>query len=114
MYLDDVVVAVKNGNGRERLRQVLQVLRDNRVKLNREKGCIRESEVIYLGHGIYSKVLHPTGENLEALKGARAPTNVSELHSFLGLITYYNHFVSNIAALLYRLYALLQKGLKWH
>lgn len=85
-YLDDVFVAEKNGDKSERLRQVLQVLRDSVVKLNKEKRCFRSAEVIYVGHRIDSKGLHPTGKNLEALQHARAPTNVSELRSFLGLI----------------------------
>ena len=45
---------------------------------------------------------------------APRPRDVSELRSYLGLITYYSKFLPNMATLLSPLYELLNKGHKWH
>lgn len=44
---------------------------------------------------------------------APAPTSMSELKAFLGLINYYGKFLSNLATTLAPLYKLLQKNVKW-
>lgn len=44
---------------------------------------------------------------------ASSPTNVSQLRSFLGLLTYYARFVSNLANKLKQLHELLNKTTTW-
>ena len=43
----------------------------------------------YLGHRADAEGLHTTAVKVEALLKAPVPTNVQEIHSFLGLINYY-------------------------
>ena len=38
-----------------------------------------------------------TPSEQQAKAEARAPTNITELRSFLGLVNYYGHFVPNLA-----------------
>ena len=65
------------------------------------------------GHRISEKGLQPTEGKVKAISEAPAPTEVSQLRSFLGLINYYAKFLPNLATTLAPLYQLLQKGKQW-
>ena len=67
----------------------------------------------YLGHRIDNQGLHPIVEKVEAIRDAPAPTNVSELRSYLGLLTYYSKFLPNMSTVLAPVYRLLRKDVKW-
>ena len=67
----------------------------------------------YLGHVIDAQGLHPTQLKTEALKNAPRPKNVSELRSFLGIVTYYSKFLPNLSSKLTPLYTLLCKKTTW-
>ncbi|XP_037503753.1 uncharacterized protein K02A2.6-like [Rhipicephalus sanguineus] len=78
VYLDDIIVAEKAQNT-TLLRQVLERLRANGLTLNKEKCRFREKEVVFLGHRIDARGLHPLQDNLEAVLAAPPPTsNVSD------------------------------------
>ena len=66
--------------------------------------------VSYLGHLIDQFGLH----QVKAVKEAPCPKNVSELKSYLGLLTYYSKFLPNMAEVLVPLYKLLCKDIQWH
>ncbi|XP_040077020.1 uncharacterized protein K02A2.6-like [Ixodes scapularis] len=74
VYLDDIVIAEKK-HETSTLRQVLQRLRENGLKLNRAKCRIREKQVSFLGHRIDAQGLHPERTNLEAVTEAPRPTS---------------------------------------
>ncbi|KAM7309689.1 retrovirus-related Pol polyprotein from transposon 17.6 [Ixodes scapularis] len=112
VYLDDIVIAEKK-HDTSTLRQVLQRLRENGLKLNRAKCRIREKQVSFLGHRIDAQGLHPERTNLEAVTEAPRPTSVSQLKSFLGFVTYYAKFLPNLSTTLAPLYRLLAKGAQW-
>ena len=65
--------------------------------------------VSYLGHLIDQVGLHPLQEKVKAVKEAPSPKIVSELKSYLGLLTYYSKFLPNMADVLAPLYKLLCK-----
>ena len=67
----------------------------------------------YLGHVIDENGLHPTDDKIAALKQAPTPKNVTQLHSFLGLINYYSKFLPNLSTKLRPLYNLLLKNKCW-
>ena len=50
---------------------------------------------------------------MKAIKEAPNPTCVTELKSYLGLLTYYSKFLPNLSTTLAPLYALLQKDYPW-
>lgn len=66
--------------------------------------------VSYLGHLIDQFGLH----QVKAVKEAPCPKNVSELKSYLGLLTYYSKFLPNMAEVLVPLYKFLRKDIQWH
>ena len=50
---------------------------------------------------------------VEAVKAAPAPTDLTQLKSFLGLINYYCKFLPNLFTTLSPLYSLLRKNTRW-
>ena len=50
---------------------------------------------------------------MDAILNAPAPTSVTELKSFLGLVSYYGKFIPNLSSTLYPLYQLLKASAKW-
>ncbi|XP_049276050.1 uncharacterized protein K02A2.6-like [Rhipicephalus sanguineus] len=112
-YLDDVLIADANDKPTANLQAVLQRFREYGVKLRSDKCRIGEESVTYLGHRIDAAGLHPSEKNIEAIKLAPTPRNVTELRSFLGMLTFYNKFLPNLSTLLSPLYLLLEKKSKW-
>ena len=60
-----------------------------KLRLRKDKCVFLAPSVVYLGHRIDEQGLHPVAEKLQALQEAPRPTNVSELKSYFGLLTYY-------------------------
>ena len=50
---------------------------------------------------------------MKAFKDAPKPRNVSELKSYLGLLSYYSKFLPNLSTILSPLYELLRASIKW-
>lgn len=67
----------------------------------------------YLGHIIDALELHKSPGKVWAIVEAPAPTDVSQLHSFSGLINYYSRLIPNVSFILSTLNALLWKGKQW-
>ena len=68
----------------------------------------------YLGHIIDSTGLHPSPAKVQATRKVPAPTNITELRTFLGLVNYYHKFLPNISSISSPLHILLHKGTKWN
>ena len=83
------------------------------LRLNKKKCQFLASEVTYLGYSIDSEGLHPTNEKIRAVQSAPEPTNVTELKSYLGLLTYYGRFLPHLPSTLAPLYALLHQSTEW-
>ncbi|XP_048479394.1 uncharacterized protein K02A2.6-like isoform X1 [Plutella xylostella] len=70
-------------------------------------------EVVYLGFIINKNGVRPDPKKLEAIKEMPTPTNVTEVRAFLGMVNFYAKFVRNISDILYPLYRLLRKQMRW-
>ena len=114
VYLDDILIT--GATEEEHLRtlsQVLTRLEQAGLRVQKTKCNFMVPSVIYLGHMIDQYGLSPLQEKVEAVQEAPKPRNVSELKSFLGLLTYYSKFLSNMAQVLAPLYKLLRKDVSW-
>ena len=69
--------------------------------------------VSYLGHVIDANGLRPLPEKVQAIQHAPTPKNVTELKSYLGLLTYFGKFLPNLSTCLAPFYKLLSKHEKW-
>jgi transposase InsO family protein len=98
IYLDDILVF---GNTPEehyqRLRAVLQRIREAGLKLSPSKCHLFEDQVEYLGHIISKSGISTSPQKIEKVKSWPSPTSQEELRSFLGLSGYYRRFIQNYA-----------------
>ncbi|XP_044747447.1 uncharacterized protein K02A2.6-like [Coccinella septempunctata] len=114
VFLDDVLITGKDDNEHlERLRVVLTILKNSGLKVSRPKCKFFQDSIEYLGYIIDKEGLHTSESKTVAIKNAEAPTNVSELKSFLGMVNYYGRFIPNLSTILHPLYELLKKDKKW-
>ena len=114
VYLDDILVAGRTLEEHlKRLAAVLERLELSGMRLNRQKCFFLCSSVEYLGHVIDEQGIHPTAEKVAGIKEAPAPNSITQLRSFLGMLSYYHKFLPNLAAKLTPLYALLNKQQRW-
>lgn len=65
------------------LRTFFKALRKNHLYVKKEKCSFRQTEILFLGHWM----------GIRAIEEWQAPTKVSGLRSFLGLVNYYRRFI---------------------
>ena len=95
------------------LAQVLTRLESAGMRLKREKCAFMLKSVSYLGHVISSEGLRTGDLKVKALVDAPHPRDLTELRSFLGMVTYYGKFLPNLATVLSPLYRLLRHSVSW-
>ena len=114
VYLDDILVT---GNMEEMhlksLEEVLMRLERAGLKVKQSKCKFMQTSVTYLGHVIDADGLRPLSERVRAIKEAPTPTSVTELKSYLGMLSYYSKFLPNLSSKLHPLYHLLKKDIRW-
>ena len=109
-YINDILITGKSRvEHLHNLEAVLQKLREQGLRVRKEKCEFLQPSVEYLGHKIDAKGLHALESKLEAITKAPTPRNVQELRSFLGLLNYYGRFIPNLASILHPLNALLRR-----
>ena len=95
------------------LYQVCEVLKKAGLTVRWEKCQLFREEIEFCGHVLSAKGIRPMLSNLEAVKKAPVPTNVSELKAFLGMVNYYRNFIPNASTIMEPLHQLLRKEAKW-
>ena len=114
IFVDDILVAGKDeAEHNNRLRAVFKRIKENGLKIKKEKCIFATSKVEYLGFKVDAQGIHKTTDKVEAIRNAKIPENVSELQSFLGLVTFYSKFIPNLATIAHPLYNLLRKDSTW-
>ncbi len=114
VYLDDILITGEDeASHLKTLESVLCRLSETGLKVKKGKCLFMAPTVTFLGHRIDAEGLHPLLDKMEAIEAAPAPTNVTELKSFLGLLTYYGKFLPNLSTKLTPLYRLLRHDAPW-
>ena len=110
VYLDDVLISGSTEQEHlDRLNRVLALMAERGFRAAKEKCAFQQCEVSYLGHMIDKNGLHPLKNKVEAIVNAPAPTNTTELKSFLGMCQFYSKFLSNLATVIKPMTKLLKK-----
>lgn len=113
-YLDDILITGRDTKKHmEALEGVLKRLQAYNLKVRKDKCSFFQTSVSYLGHVIDSEGIHPMKEKTDAIERAPAPTNVSELRSFLALLNCYGKFVPNLSTIIQPMTRLLHKDVEW-
>ncbi|XP_055623628.1 uncharacterized protein K02A2.6-like [Toxorhynchites rutilus septentrionalis] len=114
VYLDDVIVFGRTQEEHDgRLRKLLQRFEEYGVVLNKDKCQFNVEKLELLGHELSSEGVKPTECRVQAVNQFRRPNNITELRSFLGLVTYVGRFIPHLASKTDSLRALLRSECKF-
>ncbi|XP_053374212.1 uncharacterized protein K02A2.6-like [Mercenaria mercenaria] len=94
VIMDDILVTGTNTEEHDqRLKEVLQRLEDNNLKLSKDKCDIRKNSVSYVGHTLTSDGLKPDPEKIRAVLDMKPPQNKQQVKTFIGFIQYLSKFL---------------------
>lgn len=111
VYMDDLMIATSTLEEHINiLNEVFEVINRHGLKLRLTKCKFFLQEVDYLGYRVNFNGIKPNPENLEAVRGFPIPKNIRDVHSFLGLCSYFRKFIKNFAIIAKPLYDLLRKN----
>ena len=92
-YMDDTLLTGETQEQHlQNLTAVLERLKTAGVRLKKRLFMAKEE---YLGHKVNELGIHPTADTIKGIQEAQQPHNVTELKSFLGLLSYYSNFLHN-------------------
>ena len=114
VYIDDILITGENdADHLQTLETVLERLAKAGLRAKKSKCKFMVPSVDYLGYVIDAQGLHPHPDKVVAIQQAPTPLNVTQLKSYLGLLSYYGKFLPNLSTLLAPLYKLLGKDVRW-
>lgn len=115
IYMDDIMIATHDIEEHlSILNEVFQLIREHGLQLKLSKCKFFLEQVDYLGYRVDSSGIQPNPENLEAVRGFPIPRSIKDVHSFLGLCSYFRKFIKNFAVIAKPLYDLLRKDTTFH
>jgi len=113
-FIDDILIATDTEE--EHLEVVAEVLRRLEaagLKCHPKKCRWMQPSVEYLGHNIGQGGISPVEAKVSCIDAMPAPTNVSELRSFLGMANYYRRHILDFSKTARPLNQLLKKEAGW-
>ena len=111
---DDIIIHGKDIEEHDKnLEKFFERCSERKIQLNKEKFILRADSVSFLGHLITKNGLRIDPAKVEAINNYPAPTNLEELHRFLGMVNYLAKFLPNSSTVLYPLQNLLKKNMSW-
>jgi len=86
--LDDILLSGRNDDEHlQVLEEVLKRLSAHGLRLNEDKCAFLQDRLEYCGHDVTKDGIQQSKEKTAAIVNAPQPTNVSQLRSFLGMVT---------------------------
>lgn len=110
-FIDDVLIFSRTPEEHiQHVQQVLSALNAVGLKAHPQKSKFACDVIEYLGFDVSQYGLTPNEAKVAAIAALKAPTNVAELRSVLGLLSYYRRFCQNFSSIAEPLNQLLKKG----
>ena len=107
-YLDDICVFAETADQMlDRIQFTFNRLKEFNLKIKPKKSFFFQAEVNFLGHILSQKGVSPNPEKVEKISDWPVPTSSKEVHSFIGLASYYCRFIPNFAKWAGPLHALI-------
>ena len=97
-FLDDICIFSSSVNEMlDRIALVFSQLKEFNLKIKPKKSFFFQSSVLFLGHLLSKDDILPNLEKVSKVKDWLIPTSAKEVHSFLGLASYYRRFIPQLA-----------------
>jgi hypothetical protein len=110
VFFDDILIYSPTLDAHlQHLETVFQCLKNNDFCLKQSKCIFAQNSIEYLGHIVSAAGVGPDPSKIAAMKDWPVPSNVKQLHGFLGLTSFYRKFVKNYATIASP-YCTTQKG----
>ena len=107
-YLDDICVFAETADQMlDRIQLVFNKLKEFSLKIKPKKSHFFQAEVDFLGHVLSKNGVSPNPEKIEKVRDWPTPTSSKEVHSFIGLASYYCRFILNFVKWVGPLHALV-------
>ena len=107
-YLDDICVFTETADQMlDRIQLVFTRLKEFNLKIKPKKSHFFQAEVGFLGHVLSKKGVSPNPEKINKIRNWPIPTSSKEVHSFIGLASYYRRFMPTFAKWAGPLHALI-------
>jgi len=114
VYFDDILIYSQNKFDHfEHLREVPTVLQQNKLYVNLMKCEFMTSSLLFLGFVVSAEGIKVDEGKIRAIREWPTVKNVSEVHSFHGLATFYRRFVRNFSRIVAPITECMKKG-KFH
>jgi hypothetical protein len=110
-YIDDILVFSKNMKEHvQHLRAVLTKLREHKLYVKLSKCAFGVNQVEFLGSIITKGGISVDPDKVKAILDIPIPTNLKQLRSFIGAVTFFSKFITHFAEKSQPLHALLRKS----
>ncbi|CAI7871160.1 unnamed protein product [Closterium sp. NIES-53] len=114
VYLDDILIySTEEAQHLQDIEAVFKMLSENRLLTKASKCEFLQDRFEFLGHVISADGVEIDPKNIATIQAWHAPTNLTELQSFLGFVNYVRQFVPGMAKLTAPLTDLLRKGVEY-
>ncbi|GJX84179.1 putative ribonuclease H-like domain-containing protein [Tanacetum coccineum] len=114
VFIDDILIYSKDKTEhKEHLKEILELLKKEKLYAKFSKCEFWISKVQFLGHVIDSRGIHVDPAKIEYIKDWASPKTPTEIHQFLGLVGYYRRFNEGFSKIAKSMTKLTQKGIKF-
>ena len=98
LYLDDICIfAPTIDEMLDRIQLVFNRLKQFNLKIKPKKCQFFSHSVLFLGHVLSAEGISANPEKVDKVKTWPVPKTIKEVQSFLGLASYYRHFIPHFA-----------------
>ena len=98
LYLDGICIFVPTIDEMlDQIQLVFDRLKKFNLKIKPKKCQFFSTSVLFLGHVLLAKGISANPEKVDKVKTWHVPKNIKEVQSFLGLASYYRHFILHFA-----------------
>ncbi|GKU97098.1 hypothetical protein SLEP1_g10278 [Rubroshorea leprosula] len=100
VYFDDILVYSKNEQEHlDHIRQVFEVLREQKLYANLKKCSFLTTSVKFLGYIITAQGIKMDPSKIDAIVNWPTPTSMHDVRSFHGLASFYQRFIKNCSSI---------------
>jgi hypothetical protein len=114
VFVDDILIYSKTEiEHTKHVKEVLNILRRNKLYAKLPKCQFFQSRVTFLGHVLSKDGLSVEGDKIKAMNEWPRPQNRKHILSFLGLCGYYRTFIANFSQIALPMTELLKETKEW-